>query len=287
MEYDYLSLIRKVLDEGEIRTDRTGVGTWSLFGEKLICDLSKGFPLLTTKKMFWKGVKEELLWFMKGNTDAKLLSEKGVHIWDLNTTSSFHKQRRLFDYDEGDCGPIYGFQWRHFNATYNGCKTNYDHQGIDQLTDLIENLIHDPYSRRHILTAWNPCQLEAMVLPPCHVLSQFYVSNDNKLCCQMYQRSADLGLGVPFNIASYALLTHLIAHHCGYDVGKIHYVFGDIHVYNSHHAELLKQLERLPKALPTLKINSQKKKSIDQYTSDEIVLSNYESWPAISLGMAV
>jgi thymidylate synthase len=196
-ELGYLELVREVMATGNRRGDRTGVGTISRFGAQLRFDLSRGFPLLTTKKMFWKGVRDELLWFIAGDTDAKRLAAKGVHIWDGNGSRAALDGRGLKDYPEGTLGPVYGFQWRHFGAEYKGADASYKGEGVDQLADVIRLIRTDPNNRRIILSAWNPCDLNKMVLPPCHVLCQFYVA-DGKLSSHLYQRSADLGLGVPF-----------------------------------------------------------------------------------------
>lgn len=209
-ELQYLELVRKIIDTGSLKTDRTGVGTFSLFGTSMRYDLERSFPLLTTKKVFWKGVVEELLWFLKGSTDGKLLSDKGVKIWDGNGSREFldnlgFKHRRV-----GDLGPVYGFQWRHFGANYVNCDTNYQGQGVDQIQQVIDMIKKSPDSRRLIVNAWNVKDLPQMALPPCHVLFQFYVDK-GRLSCLLYQRSCDIGLGIPFNIASYALLTCLVA----------------------------------------------------------------------------
>ncbi len=196
-ELAYLQLVREVMETGNRRGDRTGVGTVSRFGAQLRFDLSRGFPLLTTKKMFWKGVRDELLWFIAGDTDAKRLAAKGVHIWDGNGSRAALDARGLKDYPEGTLGPVYGFQWRHFGAEYKGADADYTGKGVDQLADVIRLIRTDPNNRRIILSAWNPADLNKMVLPPCHVLCQFYVA-DGKLSSHLYQRSADLGLGVPF-----------------------------------------------------------------------------------------
>lgn len=209
-EQQYLDLIRDVIERGEDKEDRTGVGTRSTFGNMMRFDLSQTFPLLTTKKVFWKGVVEELLWFLRGSTDGKALSDLGVKIWDGNGSREFldnlgFKNRRV-----GDLGPVYGFQWRHFGAEYVDCDTDYTGKGVDQISQLVERIKRDPDSRRHIVSAWNVADLSKMALPPCHVLFQFYVAN-GKLSCMLYQRSCDIGLGIPFNIASYALMTMMIA----------------------------------------------------------------------------
>lgn len=209
-EQQYLELIREIIETGVEKSDRTGVGTRSLFGKMMRFDISETFPLLTTKRVFWKGVVEELLWFLRGSTYGKELSDKGVHIWDGNGSREFLDKLGFKERKEGDLGPVYGFQWRHFGAKYVNCDTDYTGQGVDQIEDLIKRIKNDPNSRRHIVNAWNVADINKMALPPCHVLFQFYVSQ-GKLSCMLYQRSCDVGLGIPFNIASYALLTVMIA----------------------------------------------------------------------------
>ena len=209
-EFQYLRLLDKLISEGTEKDDRTGVGTVSTFGEMMRYDLAETFPLLTTKSVFWRGVVEELLWFVRGQTDANILKDKGIHIWDGNTSREFLDGLGLKDRAVGDIGPGYGFQWRHFGAKYVDAHTDYTGQGVDQLAEIIHTIKTNPNSRRMILTAWNPAALREMALPPCHMMAQFYVK-DNKLSCMLYQRSCDIGLGVPFNIASYALLLCMMA----------------------------------------------------------------------------
>ncbi|VDM42400.1 unnamed protein product [Toxocara canis] len=214
-ELKYLRQIRQIIEEGDTVIDRTGVGTRSIFGLHSTYSLRNGvIPLLTTKRVYWKGVVEELLWFIRGDTDAKRLSVKNVKIWDANGSREFLDGRGFTDRPEGDLGPIYGFQWRHFGAEYRGTEADYSGEGVDQLSDVIQQIKNNPNSRRIILNAWNVKDLSQMALPPCHTLAQFAVRN-GELSCQMYQRSGDMGLGVPFNLASYGLLTHMIAHVCG------------------------------------------------------------------------
>lgn len=217
-EYQYLNHIKNIIQKGVKREDRTGVGTFSIFGAQMRYTLRDNiFPLLTTKRVFWRGVVEELLWFIRGSTNAFELSQKNVHIWDANSTREFLDSVGLKDREEGDLGPIYGFQWRHFGAEYKDIHTDYKNKGIDQLAHIINTIKTKPTDRRIIMCAWNPVDIPEMALPPCHCLVQFYVAND-ELSCQLYQRSADMGLGVPFNIASYALLTYMIAHVTGLKV---------------------------------------------------------------------
>jgi thymidylate synthase len=212
-ERQYLDLIRNILDHGRTKGNRTGVGTRSVFGAQMRFSLRNSFPLLTTKRVFWRGVVEELLWFIRGSTNARELSDKNVKIWDANGSRQFLDSLGLEDREEGDLGPVYGFQWRHFGAKYEDMHKDYTGLGVDQLAEVIRKIKTYPDDRRIIMSSWNPTDLPLMALPPCHTLCQFYVS-DGELSCQMYQRSADMGLGVPFNIASYSLLTCMIAHVC-------------------------------------------------------------------------
>jgi len=241
MEQQYLNLIQRIL-ACNTRNTRNG-NVLSTFGVHLECDLSEGFPLLTTKKMFWKGIVEELAWFLRGSTDVKELHAKNVHIWDGNSKAHNY-----------DAGPVYGFQWRHFGADYTGCTTEYSGKGIDQIKYIIDTLKTSPMSRRLVLSAWCPSQHSQMCLPPCHVMYQFYVESDNRLSVQMTQRSSDVFLGLPFNIASTALLTHLIAHHVGLQPGRVLIHIGDAHIYQEHIEACNIQLERVPGKLPSLYI---------------------------------
>jgi len=287
-EEQYLNLIRQICKEGCIRGDRTGTGTKSIFGTQMRFNLRDGsLPLLTTKRVFWRGVAEELLWFIHGSTNAKLLQEKNIHIWDGNASKEFLQQRGLGHREEGDLGPVYGFQWRHFGAEYKDMHTDYTGQGFDQLADCIEKIIHTPEDRRIILSAWNPADLSKMALPPCHMMCQFYVNTEtNELSCHMYQRSADMGLGVPFNIASYALLTHLIAHVTGRNPGEFVHTLGDAHVYLNHMEPLEEQLMREPRPFPRLYINPEKK-NIDDFVYEDLKVVGYHPYGAISMKMAV
>ncbi len=235
-ELQYLALLQELVDkadEAAIRDDRTGVGTYSVFGRQIRFDLSGGkIPVLTTKRVFWKGVTAELEWMIDGDTNARTLQDKGVHIWDE------------WAGEDGELGPVYGKQWRAFRG-----KEGH----IDQLADVVKAIKENPNSRRHIVTAWDPALLPDMALPPCHMLFQFYVE-DGKLSCQLYQRSADIFLGVPFNIASYALLTHLVAHECGLEAGEFVHTFGDLHLYSNHVEAARLQLTRSPRAAPLIAI---------------------------------
>jgi len=284
-EIQYLELIRKIMETGTVKGDRTGTGTISLFGAQMRFSLRESFPLLTTKRVFWRGVAEELLWFVKGCTDADVLTEKGVHIWDANASREFLDGRNLQHYEEGDLGPVYGFQWRHFGAEYKGRYTDYQNEGVDQLKHIINTIKTNPDDRRMIMSAWNPVDLPKMALPPCHSFCQFYVSN-GELSCQMYQRSCDMGLGVPFNIASYALLTVMIAHVCNLKAGDFVHCLGDAHVYSNHVEPLKVQLERVPRPFPTLTIK-RKVTDIEDFTFDDFHLDNYKPHPKIKMEMAV
>lgn len=284
-EYKYLNLVNRIFRTGKVKSDRTGTGTLSIFGEKLEFSLENNtIPLLTTKRIFWRGIVEELLWFISGNTNSNTLRDRNVHIWDANGSTEFLKKRGL-NYSQGDLGPVYGFQWRHFGAQYKTCNDNYNNQGIDQLSNVIETIKTNPTSRRIILSAWNPCDLDKMALPPCHILVQFNVV-DKKLNCQMYQRSADVGLGVPFNIASYSLLTHIIAHCTGLKPGKFIHVMGDTHIYLNHIKGLREQLQRNPQQFPKLYITTDNK-DINKFSFTDFKLVDYNPQPRIKLEMAV
>jgi thymidylate synthase len=286
MEQQYLNLIKTILENGETRPDRTGVGTRSVFGAQLRCCLAtEGFPLLTTKRVFFRGVVEELLWFLRGQTDSKILETKGVAIWKGNTTREFLDARGLTELEEGDAGTNYSFQWRHFNASYKGSDKDYTGQGVDQIAWLLHEIKTNPSSRRLVLSAWNPCQLEQTVLPPCHVLCQFYVSIDKKLSCHMYQRSCDVALGLPFNMASYALLTHLIALECGLEVGDLIISLGDAHIYLNHIEGVTEQLTRTPREFPKLAIKDHR--PLEGYEFSDFTLVNYTPYATIKMEMAV
>lgn len=286
-EYEYLNLISKILKKGKTRTDRTGVGTVSLFGAQMRFSLTDSFPLLTTKRVFWRGVMEELLWFIKGCTDGNVLSEKNVKIWEANGSREFLDSRGLTDNRVGDLGPVYGFQWRHFGAEYKGCDENYEGKGVDQLKEVIKQIRNNPDSRRIIMSGWNPVDIPKMALPPCHLLCQFYVQ-DGFLSCQLYQRSADMGLGVPFNIASYALLTYMIAHVTGLKPGDFVHTIGDAHVYSNHVEPLKQQIQRIPRTFPLLKISPRPEiKEIDDFLPTDFEIIGYKPHPKIQMDMAV
>lgn len=258
-EYQYENLLLDVLRNGTPTDDRTGVGTYSLFGTRMEFDLAESFPLITTKKVFLKGVIYELLWFLKGSTNVHWLQEHGVHIWDAWAD------------ENGQLGPIYGHQWR-------------DCDGIDQIANAIDAIRHNPDSRRIIVSSWNVPQINDMALPPCHCLFQFHVRGD-KLDCQLYQRSADMFLGVPFNIASYALLTMMIAQQTGYKPGRFIWVGGDTHIYRNHLKQVVEQLSREPRPYPHMSID--KADSIDDYAYENFHLTGYDPWPAIKAPVAV
>ncbi|MBG9989296.1 thymidylate synthase [Aerococcaceae bacterium DSM 111176] len=309
MTTQYQDLLQQIVDTGHVKGDRTGVGTYSLFGAQMRFDLTEGFPMLTTKRVPFGLIKSELLWFLHGDTNIKYLLEHNNHIWDEWAFEKYVKSadyhgpdmtdfglRILEDedfkaqYDEemakfqeqilndpefsakyGDLGPVYGKQWRDFN-------------GVDQIKELIESIKHNPDSRRHMVVAWNPPEVKDMALPPCHTLFQFYVA-DGKLSCQLYQRSADFFLGVPFNIASYALLTHLIARETGLEVGDFVHTFGDLHLYQNHIDQAHELLSREPRELPTLVIDSDK--SIFDIEPGDITLDGYNPHKAIKAPIAV
>jgi thymidylate synthase len=300
----YHDLLKDILENGEDRNDRTGVGTRSLFGCSISFDLRNAFPAVTTKKLAWKACVGELIWFIEGSGDERRLAEithgtrdGAVTIWTPNSLAAYWQPKAKF---KGDLGRVYGVQWRHwrklidrgegsftdeFGNSYRRTST-VQVKELDQLATLIANLKTDPYSRRHILSAWNPGELEEMALPPCHVLCQFYVNNRKELSCQMYQRSVDTFLGLPFNIASYALLTHMIAQVCGFTVGDLKINMGDCHIYHDHVEQVKEQLARTEFAPPTLWLNPDIA-DINKFTVDDIRLENYNCHGAIKASMAV
>lgn len=261
----YLDLMSHVMDTGADKSDRTGTGTRSVFGHQMRFDLAQGFPLLTTKKLHIRSIIIELLWFLRGDTNIAYLKENGVSIWDEWAD------------ENGDLGPVYGYQWRSWPDPNGG--------SVDQIEKLIESIKTNPDSRRHIVSAWNPALVDEMALPPCHCLFQFYVAN-GRLSCQLYQRSADIFLGVPFNIASYALLTHMIAEVCDLEVGDFVHTLGDAHLYSNHFDQVKTQLERKPRALPTLKIKRDVKDLLD-FVFDDFEIEGYEPDPHIKAPVAV
>lgn len=271
----YLKLMHNVVTHGQERDDRTGTGTVSVFGKQVRFDISKSVPLLTTKLVAWKSCIKELLWFMKGQTDANILKQQGVSIWDGNTTRRFLDSRGLFQLPEGDIGCGYGFQWRHFGEEYKTCKDVYGH-GFDQLQYVIDQLKNDSYSRRIFMSAWNPQHMHQMALPPCHVSAQFYVDNDRGLSCHMYQRSVDCFLGLPFNIFSYTVLTYILATMCDMKPKELIISMGDTHVYKDHLQQVKAQLDRVPLVPPQLVINPiVKNKTIEQLTIDDFDVAGY------------
>lgn len=286
-EVQYLDLIEKILKDGEVKDDRTGVGTKSIFGSQMRFSLRDGrMPLLTTKRVFWRGVCEELLWFLRGETDARLLSDKGVKIWDDNGSREFLDSRGLTTNEVGDLGPVYGFQWRHFGAEYEGREANYNGKGVDQIKQIVETLRKNPNDRRILLSAWNPCAINKMALPPCHIMAQFYVSRSGELSCMMYQRSCDMGLGVPFNIASYSLLTILLAKASGLRPGDFVHTLGDAHVYLNHVEALREQLTRVPRAFPHIRF-VREREFLEDYEFADMEIVDYNPHAAIKMEMAV
>jgi len=289
----YHQLLEDIKENGEQRIDRTGVGTKSLFGRQLRFDLSKSFPAITTKKLMWQSVVGELLWFLEGSSDERRLCEitHGTRdpaqktIWSDNANSSYWKPNAQF---EGDLGRVYGVQWREWETNRRRWITSDYSESlrIDQIKPLIENIKNDPFSRRHIISAWNVGDLEHMALPPCHVMYQFYVGSDNTLSCHMYQRSVDVFLGLPFNIASYALLTHLVAHCTGLGVKDLIISTGDTHIYNNHIDQVNEQLSRVSLQQPQLWLNPSVT-DIDKFGVDDIKLINYHYHSPIKAKMAV
>jgi len=285
-ENQYLNLIQDILNEGIIENTRNGF-TKAVFGSAMHFSLEDNkIPLMTTKKLAWKTCLKELLWFISGNTDNFILQEKNVKIWNSNASREFLDSQNLFHLQENDLGPIYGHQWRHFNANYNTCKNNYSGEGIDQLKNVID-ILKDPEqrnSRRIIISAWNPCQLKQMALPPCHILMQFNVFEDQYLSCSLYQRSGDVGLGIPFNIASYAFLTHLLAHHCNLIAKEFIYYLGNTHIYENHLETLENQINRKPFTFPTLSIKN-KYENIEEYLESDFEINNYNFHESLKMEM--
>ncbi|MBI2392299.1 MAG: thymidylate synthase [Deltaproteobacteria bacterium] len=277
----YHDLLRRILREGRPREDRTGTGTIGVFGHQMRFDLRAGFPLVTTKKLHLKSIIHELLWFLRGDTDNRSLNEVGVRIWDEWATA---EQTARFGRREGDLGPVYGHQWRNFGATKNPDGT-YANDGVDQIAKLVAGIKTNPYSRRHLVTGWNPKEADEVALPPCHTLFQLHVQ-DGALSCQLYQRSADVFLGVPFNIASYALLTMMIAQVCDLAPGDFVHTFGDAHLYKNHLEQARLQLERAPRPLPTMTIDPTVK-DLFAFRYEHITLEGYDPWPHIKAEVSV
>jgi thymidylate synthase len=288
-EYQYLHLLKTILENGYLEEGRNGI-TKSIFGGSMRFSLKNGIiPILTTKKVAWKTCLKELLWFIRGETDNKILQKQNVHIWDGNSSKAFMESVGLGHYPEGILGPIYGYQWRHFNAPYNVRNGNFldDNQsGIDQLQYIIDKLKNPETrnSRRLIMSAWNPCQLNKMALPPCHVMCQFNVHDGNKLSCAMYQRSVDVPIGSPFNITSYCFLTHLLAKHCGLIAHEFVYFMGNCHIYEEHLEPIKEQIERVPFNFPSLEIIN-KRENINDYVVDDFVVNGYKSHESIKMKM--
>ena len=284
-EYQYLHLVKDIVAHGEMVTGRNGDAK-TIVGASMHFNLANGtLPLLTTKKVAWKTCLRELLWFIRGQTDNNILKDQNGGIWNDNASREFLDSRGLVGNREGDLGPVYGHQWRHFNADYTTCDADYTGQGIDQLGSVVEAL-DDPLqrsSRRMVISAWNPCQIDSMALPPCHVLMQFNVLG-NKLHCSLFQRSADIGLGVPFNIASYSMLTHLLAHHVGLEPGEFVHHLGNCHIYDDHIKPLIEQSEREPYPFPTLRFRYHRD-ALELYEVDDFIIEDYESHPSIKMNM--
>jgi thymidylate synthase len=277
----YLDLMRHIKDNGTFKGDRTGTGTYSVFGYQMRFNLAEGFPLVTTKKVHLKSIIHELLWFLSGDTNVKYLQDNSVSIWNEWATA---EQCARFGRSEGELGPVYGHQWRNFGATKNA-DGSFSPDGADQIAALVHDLKHNPNSRRLIVSGWNPQEANQVALPPCHTLFQFYVA-DGKLSCQLYQRSADVFLGVPFNIASYALLTMMLAQVCDLQLGEFIWTGGDCHLYSNHLEQTELQLSREPLPLPTMRLNSDIK-DIFAFKYDDFTLENYQSHAAIKAPVAV
>ena len=287
-EKQYLNLINDIISKGSLEKGRNG-NTYVIIGAAMHFSLeNNSIPLLTTKKVAWKTCLKELLWFVRGQTNNKILTEQKCNIWKGNASREFLDSRGLVNNEEDDLGPVYGHQWRYFNATYTNCNADYSNKGVDQLQYII-NQLKDPKtrnSRRLVMSAWNPCQLNEMALPPCHVLVQFNVTQGNKLSCSMYQRSGDVGLGVPFNIASYSFLTHLIAKHCDLEAHEFLYHLGNAHIYDDHVDALKEQLTRVPHNFPKIKINV-KRDNINDYNLEDFEIEDYKYHGVIKMKMRV
>lgn len=285
-EYKYFHLIETILKKGKPKSDRTGTGTIAYFGPEMQFNLENNtVPLLTTKRVFWRGVVEELLWFIKGSTDSLILNKKGIHIWDGNGSKEFLQKVGLGHREEGDLGPVYGFQWRHIGAQYENKKTCYRGKGLDQLRNIIDSIKRKDQNSHLVLSAWNPVDIPLMALPPCHCFAEFSVRGD-RVSCLMFQRSADVGLGVPFNIASYALLTHIVAEITGLKAHKLVYTLGDAHIYKDHIELLKEQLRRTPSDFPKVKFRRHIE-DIDVIEYEDIELVGYSPQASINMRMSV
>lgn len=289
-ENKYLDLIQKIIYNGDIRQTRNSI-TKSIFGEKLEFNIENSIPFLTTKKLAWKTVIKELLWFLSGSTDNSILTQQNVKIWNGNASREYMDSIGFFERNINDLGPVYGHQWRHFNADYIDNKTDYTNNGVDQINSVLNLLKNDPMSRRILFSAWNPSQISQMNLPPCHIMTQFYVSinkdtQEKELSCQMYQRSADVGLGLPFNIASYAVLTYIFAKLTNMKPKKLIIVIGDAHIYQDHEKKLIEQIKRQPYSFPQLIINPNKKYTdINDFKIDDFEIENYQYYDIIKMEM--
>jgi thymidylate synthase len=300
-EMQYLQLVADILNRGTVEEGRNGI-TRSLFGHSMRFSLRNGtLPLLTTKRVAYKTCLRELLWFLRGETDNRILQEQNVHIWDGNSSREFLDSRQLYDYPEGILGPIYGFQWRHFGGSYDLSEkttsektttgqttSNTEDNGVDQLQEIIRQLRHERNSRRIMLTAWNPVDLDKMALPPCHVMAQFHVRDNKYLSCALYQRSCDVGLGVPFNIASYSMMTHLLAKHCGLEAEEFVYFMGNVHIYENHVAIMSQQKDRVPvHPFPTIVMDdSVAHKPVEEWTEyDMHFVTEYTCQSALKMDM--
>ena len=283
-ENQYITLIEDIINYGTMIEGRNG-NALTVYGAAMHFDLENNVvPVLTTKKVAIKTCIKELIWFISGKTDNKILKSQNVHIWDDNGSKDFLNSRGLVNLEEDDLGPVYGHQWRHFNAAYKSCNEDYTGKGIDQLSYII-NCLKDPkerHSRRLVMSAWNPCQIDEMALPPCHVLAQFNVIND-ELSCSLYQRSGDVGFGVPFNIASYSVLTHILAKHCNLKAKEFIYYLGNSHIYDDHINELKEQIQREPYNFPSITIS--KKDNINDYVLEDIIVNDYNYHPPIKMKM--
>jgi dihydrofolate reductase/thymidylate synthase len=280
-EYQYLNIMKDILENGSQKQSRNSI-VYSQFGKQMKFDLRNGFPLLTTKRVPWKTVLRELIWFINGSTDNRLLQQQNVHIWDGNSTKEFLESRGLEHYEDGDLGPIYGFQWRHFGAEYKNHETDYSEKGKDQLQWIIDEIKSNPNSRRLIMSSWNPSDLEKMALPPCHVMVQFNIDGEY-IDAQLYQRSGDLFLGVPFNIASYSFLLHIIGNLTGYTPRYFIHTLGDTHIYENHKEAVNEQLSRIPSQFPKILVNNIK--NINEIEESDFEILDYNYYPTIKADM--